>query len=61
MIGVGLAALIGLVVFALGFIVAPHACEGGLDVYFWCGVAALAALLALPFVAANVRIICRLF
>ena len=91
MIGFGLAALIGLVVFALAFIVAPHACEGGLDVYFWSGVAALAALLALPFVthmsgsllasfgwaagflflgfgvwlgglvAANVRIICRLF
>lgn len=91
MIGVGLAASIGLVIFALAFVVAPHACEGGLDVYFWCGVAALAALLALPFVmhmsgsflasfgwavgflvlgfgvwlgglvAANVRIICRLF
>lgn len=91
MIGIGLAASIGLVIFALAFIVAPHACEGGLDVYLWCGVAALAVLLALPFVthmsssllgsfgwaagflvlgfgvwlgglvAANVRIICRLF
>jgi hypothetical protein len=91
MIGVGLAASIGLVVFALAFVVAPRACEGGLDVYLWCGVAALAALLALSFVthlsgsllasfgwavgfavlgfgawlgglvAANVRIICRLF
>jgi len=91
MIGLSLAASIGLVIFALAFVIAPHACEGGLDLYFWCGVAALAALLALPFathmsgsllaslgwavgflvlgfavwlgglVAANVRIICRLF
>jgi hypothetical protein len=91
MIGVGLAASIGLFIFVFAFIVAPHACEGGLDVYFWCGIAALAALLALPFVthmsdslltslgwavgflvlgfgawlgglvAANVRIVCRLF
>jgi len=91
MIGLSLAASIGLVVFVLAFVVAPHACEGGLGLYFWCGVAALVALLALPFatrmsgsflaslgwavgflalgfgiwlgglVAANVRIICRLF
>ena len=91
MIGLSLAVLIGLVIVGLAFVVAPHACEGGLDVYFWCGVAALVALLALPFathmsgsllaslgwavgflvlglavwlgglVAANVRIICRLF
>jgi hypothetical protein len=35
--------------FALAFLVAPDSCEGGLELYFWCGVAALASLIALPF------------
>jgi len=90
-IGLSIAGSIGVIIFALAFAVAPHACEGGLGVYFWCGVAALVALLVVPFVthmsgsllaslgwavgflvlgfgvwlgglvAANVRIICRLF
>ena len=36
--------------FLSAFVVAPNACEGGLEVYFWAGVVALIALLALPFV-----------
>jgi hypothetical protein len=36
--------------FLSAFVVAPKACEGGLEVYFWAGVAGLVALLALPFV-----------
>jgi len=48
-IGLSLAVSIGLVIFALAFVIAPHSCEGGLDLYFWFGVAALVALPALPF------------
>jgi hypothetical protein len=36
--------------FLSAFAVAPKACEGGLEVYFWAGVAGLVALLALPLV-----------
>jgi hypothetical protein len=34
----------------LAFVLAPHSCDGGFDVYFWSGVGLLAAMLALPFV-----------
>ena len=91
MIGLTVAIAITVFVFALAFVAAPHSCEWGLGTYFWCGVAALIALVLLPFaapmsnsawvslgwavcflvlgvgvwllglVAANVRIICRLF
>ena len=37
--------------FGLAFVIAPTNCEDGLVIYFWCGVVALAALAALPFVA----------
>jgi len=87
----GWSAAIAAIVFAAAFLLAPQACEGGLEIYFWCGVAALTILLGLPFVlrtgqsllariawalglvafgigvwlggllAADMRIICRLF
>ena len=41
---------IALVVFALAFFVAPWACTGGLEFYFWCGAAAVLLMLALPFI-----------
>lgn len=50
-IGLCIAAAIGAIVFASAFVLAPHACEGGFDLYVWSGLAALAALIALPFVA----------
>jgi hypothetical protein len=43
------AATVGALVIAAAFLAAPHACEGGLDLYFWCGVVALVVLLSLPF------------
>jgi hypothetical protein len=36
---------------ALAYLVAPRACAGGLELYTWCGGAALLLLLGLPFVA----------
>jgi hypothetical protein len=45
-----IAAVIALAVFALAFLVAPHACAGGFEFYFWCGVAAVCILVALPFI-----------
>ena len=39
----------GLVV--LAFVVAPRSCNGGLELYFWCGGAALLLLFGLPFVS----------
>ncbi len=35
---------------ALAFMVAPHSCEGGLEIYLWSGIAVVVAMLALPFV-----------
>ena len=40
---------ISLAVFALAVFVAPRACDGGLELYFWSGVGALVVLAALPF------------
>jgi hypothetical protein len=37
-------------VFASAFVFAPRSCEGGLDLYFWSGVAGLTMLAILPFV-----------
>ena len=45
------AAIIAIAVVGLAFLVAPHACEWGFGLYFWCGCVALLVLLALPFVA----------
>lgn len=44
-----IAAAIGAAVLAIGFLAAPHSCEGGLEVYVWSGVVSLLALMALPF------------
>jgi hypothetical protein len=44
------AAALCLAVFGLAFAVAPHACGGGIEVYFWSGVAATFILLALPWI-----------
>jgi hypothetical protein len=41
--------LLGLV--GLAFLVAPHACQGGFEFYFWFGCGALVLLLGLPFAA----------
>ena len=43
------AAAIAIVIFALAFAVAPKSCEGGNEIYFWSGVAAIVLLFALPF------------
>ena len=48
-VGRGIAGAIFATVFALAFIVAPSACEGGFGVYFVSGVVALAMLVSLPF------------
>ena len=45
------AAVVATVLVALAFLVAPHACSGGFEFYFWFGVAALLLLLGLPFLA----------
>jgi hypothetical protein len=34
--------------FAIAFAAAPKSCEGGLEFYFWSGIAALIALFAVP-------------
>jgi hypothetical protein len=49
-------AFIGAAVIAIGnigvaFGVAPRACKGGFEIYFWFGCASLLVLAALPFVA----------
>jgi len=49
-IGFSIAATLCAIVFALAFAFAPHACEGGFDLYVWSGIAAVALLLTLPFV-----------
>ena len=41
--------VVSLLLVAAAFAIAPSACEGGLDLYFWCGVAAIVAMLAVPF------------
>jgi hypothetical protein len=43
------AGAIAIAVVGLAFLVAPRACDGGLDLYVWCGGTALLVLLALPF------------
>lgn len=48
-IGLTVATGIGVFMFALAFVAAPHSCEWGLSTYVWCGVAALAVLVVLPF------------
>ena len=50
-IGLGAAAAIGVGMFVLAFVLGPRSCEGGLEMYFWCGIGALVMMLALPFIA----------
>ncbi len=47
----GVAIGIAILIIALAFFVAPHACEWGLELYAWTGAAALLVLIALPFAA----------
>lgn len=47
---VGAAAIAGTLV-GLAYLVAPRSCQGGLELYVWCGGAALLSLLGLPFAA----------
>ena len=49
MAGLSIAVAIAAGIFGLAFLVAPKACEGGNEIYFWSGVAALIAWAALPF------------
>ena len=51
------AAAIAIALVALAFVVAPRACAGGLEVYFWCGVAAVLLLALVPFITHNARMI----
>ena len=39
----------------LAYVVAPRACKGGFEFYFWCGVAAFLLLVGLPFVTHRAR------
>jgi hypothetical protein len=48
-LGVCMAAGVGTTMFGLAFVAAPRSCDGGLEFYFWGGVAALAFMLATPF------------
>jgi hypothetical protein len=43
------AAAIGTIIFGMAFAAAPYSCDGGAEFYFWCGVAGLLILFALPF------------
>jgi hypothetical protein len=49
-VGLSIAIAIGAGVLGSAFLFAPRACEGGLDIYLWSGVAALVMLAILPFV-----------
>jgi hypothetical protein len=51
LIGISVAIAIVAGVFTSAFLFAPRACEGGLDLYFGSGIAALVMLTILPFVA----------
>ena len=44
-----IAAVIAIACVGLAFAVAPRACQGGFEIYFWSGCVALLVLVALPF------------
>ena len=48
-IGISMVAVVAFSVLTTAFLIAPRACEGGLEIYFLCGVVALIVLAALPF------------
>lgn len=45
------AAVIAIGLVALAYLVAPRACQGGLELYVWCGGVALLFFIALPVAA----------
>jgi hypothetical protein len=47
--GLSIAFAIAAGIFGLAYVVAPKSCEGGNEIYFWTGVVAVIAWLALPF------------
>jgi len=49
------AASVATALLVLAYVVAPRACAGGFEVYFWCGAALLLLLFSLPFVTHNGR------
>ncbi len=49
------AAAIATALVVLAYVVAPRACTGGYEFYFWFGVAALLLLVVLPFVTHGAR------
>jgi hypothetical protein len=49
------AAAIAAALVVLAYVVAPRACTGGFEFYFWCGVAALLLLVGLPFATHTAR------
>jgi hypothetical protein len=51
--GIIAAGAVAISLFAVAFWVAPRSCDGGLEFYFWYGVAALVVMLALPFVLSS--------
>jgi hypothetical protein len=50
-IGLIVATIVAMLLFASAFATAPRSCEGGLEVYFWLGILAVMTLLVVPFVA----------
>jgi hypothetical protein len=48
--GLFIALALAMGVVGLAFLIAPHSCNGGMDVYVWVGGAVLLVLLAVPFV-----------
>lgn len=49
------AGAIAIALVALAFVVAPRACTGGFEFYFWCGAAALLLLVGLPVLTHKAR------
>ena len=47
---IGAIFIVTMLLLAAAFAIAPRACQGGLDVYFWCGVAAILVMVVVPFV-----------
>jgi len=49
-VGIAIATATLIAVFVSSFALAPRSCEGGLEIYFWCGVAAIVVLIELAFI-----------
>lgn len=60
--GVSAVSAIVVSLIAAAFWIAPRACEGGLEVYFFLGIAGIVAMLALPFILrSSVSLLVRVF